>query len=82
MNCLVLGAWSMDNLKVAYEWKQVDFDFPSEEDRQTAIDNKEFVPENNLPLGLEVYKDRVFITVPRWKSGVPASLTYIYTNGL
>lgn len=66
-----------DNLRVAFEWKQLDFAFPSPEARQEAIDSREFVPENNLPLGLEVYGDRLFITVPRWKSGVPASLTYI-----
>lgn len=72
----------MDNLEVAYEWKQLDFDYPNEEARRQAIENQEFVPENNLPLGLEVYKDRVFITVPRWKSGVPASLAYIHRNGM
>ncbi|KAF5293573.1 hypothetical protein FQA39_LY03058 [Lamprigera yunnana] len=69
--------FAMDNLRVAFQWKQVDFDYPSNESRQEAINNREFVPENNLPLGLEVYKDRMFITVPRWKTGVPASLTYI-----
>lgn len=67
----------MDNLRVAFEWKQVDFEYPSNEARQEAIDNRDFVPENNLPLGLEVYGDRLFITLPRWKSGVAASLTYI-----
>ncbi|KAF5308060.1 hypothetical protein FQR65_LT06435 [Abscondita terminalis] len=67
----------MDNLRVAFQWKQVDFDYPSNETRQEAVNSREFVPENNLPLGLEVYQDRLFITVPRWKSGVPASLTYI-----
>lgn len=67
----------MDNLRVAFEWKQVDFEYPSSEARQEAINNRDFVPENNLPLGLEVYGDRLFITLPRWKSGVAASLTYI-----
>lgn len=71
----------MDNLNVAYEWKELDFDFPSPEARRVAIEMGEFIPENNLPLGLEVYGDRLFVTVPRWKSGVPASLTYIHLNG-
>lgn len=70
-------ASAMDNLRVAFQWKQLDFEFPTSDARQEAIDSREFVPENNLPLGLEVYGDRLFITVPRWKSGVPASLTYI-----
>ncbi|KAI4456295.1 protein yellow-related [Holotrichia oblita] len=68
---------AMDNLRVAFHWKQLDFNYPSDDERQEAIRKGVFVPENNLPLGLEVYGDRLFVTVPRWKSGVPASLTYI-----
>lgn len=70
----------MDNLRVAFQWRILDFDYPSEEIRSQAIQRKEFIPENNLPLGLEVYKDRVFVTVPRWKAGVAASLAYINLN--
>lgn len=82
--CLA-GVWmvceGMDNLRVAFQWKQLDFNFTSEEERQEAINSREFIPENNLPLGLEVYGERLFITVPRWKSGVAASLTYIRLTG-
>lgn len=71
----------MDNLEVAHQWKQLDYAFPSEEARQEAILKGEFIPENNLPLGLEVHDDRLFITVPRWRKGVAASLNYIRLNG-
>lgn len=74
-------AFAMDNLDVKFEWKQIDYDYPTPEARQDAIDTREFVPENNLPLGLEVYGDRLFVTVPRWKSGVAASLNYIKLSG-
>lgn len=37
----------------------------------------DFVPENNLPLGIDVYGGRMFITTPRWKDGVPSSLSYL-----
>lgn len=72
---------AMDNLRVAYQWKIIDYDFPTDQDRRIAINNREFIPENNLPLGLEVFGDRLFITVPRWKDGVAASLTYIKLTG-
>ena len=72
---------AMDNLRVAFHWKQLDFAYPSESEREDAVTKREFVPENNLPLGLEVYGDRLFITVPRWKSGVAASLAYIKLTG-
>ncbi|KAJ3647686.1 hypothetical protein Zmor_019550 [Zophobas morio] len=69
--------FAMDNLEVAYQWKQLDFAYPSEEARREAIKSGEFTPANNLPLGLEVHDDRLFITVPRWRKGVAASLGYI-----
>lgn len=67
----------MDQLHILYEWKQLDYQFPSPEARQRALDSKQFIPENNIPMGLEIYGDRMFITVPRWRFGVPASLNYI-----
>lgn len=35
------------------------------------------MPENNLPLGIDRWRDRLFITTPRWKLGSPASLSTI-----
>ncbi|CAH2048258.1 unnamed protein product, partial [Iphiclides podalirius] len=67
----------MDQLHIVYEWKQLDFQFPTPEDRQQAVESGAFVPENCMPMGVEVYDGRLFITVPRWRSGVPASLAYI-----
>ena len=71
----------MDNLRVAYQWKQIDFEYPNIDERQAAITNLTFISENVIPVGLEVYKNRLFITLPRWKKGVPASLAYIDLNG-
>lgn len=70
-----------DNLRVAFEWKQMNFEFRNDEDRRDAIENGTFIPSNVIPMGIEVYKDRLFITLPRWKPGVPATLTYIDLNG-
>lgn len=71
----------MDNLKVAFEWKKLDFMYPSANEKSAALESQQLIPENNLPLGLEVYQDRLFVTIPRWKPGVAASLAYIYLNG-
>lgn len=70
-----------DNLRVAFQWKQMNFDFRNDADRRDAIENGTFIPSNVIPMGIEVYKDRLFITLPRWKPGVPATLTYIDLNG-
>lgn len=67
----------MEQLDIIYEWSQLDFQFPTPEARQQAIDNRSFIPENNIPMGLEIFGDRLFVTVPRWRTGVPASLNYV-----
>lgn len=69
-----------DVLNVIFEWKELDFAYPNSRTRQEAIDSQSFIPSNNVPVGLEVWKNKLFITVPRWKRGVPASLAYVFLN--
>jgi len=69
-----------DNLQIVFEWKQIDFEFQSVQQRAEAINNETFVPGNIIPMGIEVYQNRLFLTLARWKDGVPASLAYINLN--
>ncbi|XP_030751704.1 protein yellow [Sitophilus oryzae] len=69
-----------NKLNVAYQWKTVEFEFPSYESKLAAISSKKFIQDNHLPLGLEVYGKRLFVTLPRWKYGTAASLAYIDMN--
>ncbi|CAO1438219.1 unnamed protein product [Diamesa tonsa] len=59
-----------------YSWKELEFSWPSEAAKQEAITSGKYVQKNNLPLGVEVWKNKVFLTVPRWKTGVASSLNY------
>lgn len=59
---------------VVYEWRQLDWEYPTFLDRQRAILNGEFIPINNVPLGIDRWRSRLFVTLPRWKNGIPASL--------
>lgn len=70
-----------DNLRIAYEWKEMDFKYANGDERWNAIERFEFKPENVIPFGIEVYKSRLFVTLPRWREGVPASLAYLDLNG-
>lgn len=48
----------------------------------TASDIKEnYIANNNLPMGVLHHKNRIFITLPRRRRGMPATLTYISANG-
>lgn len=59
----------------------MDFNYPNAAARANAIASGAFIPENVIPVGLEVYKTRLFMTLPRWRTGVPASLVYIDMAG-
>lgn len=85
IGCLVLelvltvGAVN-DKLQEKFSWKLVDFKFPNDNARNEAISSGRFIPQNNLPLGLEVWRNKLFITLPRWKEGIAATLTYVNLN--
>lgn len=38
------------------------------------------VAENNIPMGANVWKNKLFITVPRRRLGVPSTLNYVSMN--
>lgn len=51
-----------------FQWKTLDFAFKDGE-RESAIKSGMFIPNNNMPTGLARWKDKLFITIPRWKKG-------------
>lgn len=52
-------------LEEKFSWKELEFAWPSEEVKQEAIKSGKYIESNNLPLGLDVWKNKLFITVPR-----------------
>lgn len=63
-----------------YSWNQVEFKFPNDSVRNKYMASGDYIPENNMPLGLAVWKDRMFVTMPRWKKGVLATLNSFSMN--
>ncbi|BFZ09230.1 hypothetical protein BsWGS_12269 [Bradybaena similaris] len=51
---------------LVYEWNQLQFAWPSNADREAAIQNKTYVPEQSMLAGIKIYKGDVYLTVPRW----------------
>lgn len=52
-----------------FAWKKMDFSYPDERSRQLAIERGEYVPENSLPVGIEIWRNKLFVTIPRWRDG-------------
>lgn len=70
--CISLFAGShatAKNLELKFQWKTIGFG--------KIPDQIEFIPENVIPTGIDFYEDRLFLSFPRIKHGVPASLAYI-----
>ncbi|KAK7868092.1 hypothetical protein R5R35_005542 [Gryllus longicercus] len=78
--CAAQGAGPGAGLRELLAWKQVSFAFADDAARSRALDSGDFVPEHNAPLGLDVSGDRLFVTVPRWRKGVAATLNVIHLD--
>jgi len=74
--CIVIASECI-KFEEKYAWQQLEYAWPSDMVKQLAIQSGKYKVEDNLPLGLDVWRDKLFITVPRWKSGVAASLNYL-----
>lgn len=83
MKCLILLSilatlatisWCHEPFQVIFQWNTIDVMWPSEEIRQYAIRKREYIPANNFITGIKFWKGKMYLTVPRWRDGVPVTL--------
>ncbi|XP_016938824.2 protein yellow [Drosophila suzukii] len=74
---LATPSWAAYKLQERYNWNQLDFAFPNARLKEQALASGDYIPQNGLPVGVEHFGNRLFVTVPRWRDGIPATLTYI-----
>jgi len=60
--------------QVIFEWKSIDFVWPSDEQRQYDILHGNYIPANNFPSTVKFWKNKMYMTIPRWRDGVPVTL--------
>lgn len=56
-------------LEERYSWNQLDFVFPTRTLKDIALASGTYIPQNALPVGIEHWGNKLFVTVPRWKDG-------------
>lgn len=56
-------------LQEHFEWNILDYEYPTEKARIQALKTGRLIPENSLPVGMELWRDKVFVSVPRWRPG-------------
>lgn len=77
----VVSACNAATPQLRFAWEEVEYTWNTPLEKENAIKEKLYVPENNLILGLARWKNKMFLTVPRWKNGVASSLNYIDVDG-
>ncbi|XP_071448645.1 major royal jelly protein 1-like [Hetaerina americana] len=68
------------DLQELYGWKTLDYAWPSKESRDVALARGDYIPINNIIVGIKVWEDRLFISLPRWQPGVPSTLNWVSYN--
>ncbi|KAL1494374.1 hypothetical protein ABEB36_009983 [Hypothenemus hampei] len=63
--------------RVIREWNYVNFTWPSITSYSDALQQQKYIPENVIMAGLKDFEGFYYVTMPRMKSGVPATLTRI-----
>jgi hypothetical protein len=61
------------NLTERFAWRELEFSWPSDELEQAAL-KQGYIQGNNLPLAFDVWRDKIFLTVPRCYSNNSISL--------
>ncbi|XP_034181033.2 dopaminechrome tautomerase [Osmia lignaria lignaria] len=72
---LLAGFSSAEVLQTIAQWPLMDFALPY--DRGFL---NQYRPENVVPTGIEIGWDKIFVTIPRLRAGVPSTLNYIPRN--
>ncbi|KAF6201411.1 hypothetical protein GE061_005859 [Apolygus lucorum] len=87
---LLATAWEvtcLGKMDVIHSWKTPEFNFPSLEMKNAMLRTKAFIPENVAMIDVDVWEDmnnnqqKIFVTMPRLKKGVPATLATVGLTG-
>lgn len=65
------------SLKTIASWVSLDFDWESPSQKAHYLNKSLFIPENCALTGIKVYKNDIYVTVPRWLPGVPSTLNKV-----
>ncbi|KAK0095303.1 hypothetical protein PV326_008732 [Microctonus aethiopoides] len=67
-----------DLLDTLYEWKYIEYEWESDDQKQNAIGSGDYNMSASVPIDVDIYESKVFVTILR-TAGVPATLG-IVTN--
>lgn len=61
---LIFNVHAVAKFNQVFSWQQLDWDIPL-----NLKNTPQYIPQNGLPVGIEKWNDKLFVSVPRWKDG-------------
>ncbi|XP_011302658.1 protein yellow [Fopius arisanus] len=77
LGCLAAVTAAPNQFGEKFQFNVTDIAWPSDEIKTQVFDKNEYIPVNNAIAGIKVWKGMMYLTVPRWKPGVPVTLGFI-----
>lgn len=79
------GRGGANDFKLVSEWRDLEYAFPTPQLRQAAISSGQYVAGNGVPIDVDVnYRtgraSRIFVTIPRFTTGIPVTLGVVSGN--
>lgn len=62
---------------MVYRWTHLNFTWYSQEHYNWAIHTGRYRPENNAPTGIKISFSKLYLTLPRLRNGIPATLAVL-----
>lgn len=59
---------------VNFQWNYINYTWPNEETYLKAEKDQSYVERNNVISGVKFWRDTMYLTIPRWRTGVPVTL--------
>ena len=79
-SCFLSLISTYSSLQTLVSWVSIEYDWLSPSQRSLYLSSNLYIPENNALAGIKCYKNDIFLTVPRWLTGVPSTLNKLKLN--
>ncbi|XP_045463141.1 protein yellow-like [Harmonia axyridis] len=66
-----------NEFEVIHQWHFLNYTWPTSLTYNYAFNNIHYIPENNAPTGIKIYGGKIFLSIPRFRPGIPATLAYV-----
>ncbi|XP_060535469.1 protein yellow-like [Cylas formicarius] len=67
----------VEKFEVFRQWTLLNYTWRSQAEYKDALKTRRYVPQNNAPAGIKIYRNILYASVPKFREGVPVTLTTV-----